>query len=304
MVYPDYYPEFVCTAERCRHNCCIGWEIDIDEETLKFYQSIDGALGERLRKNISLTDTPHFKLLSNDRCPFLNEKNLCDLILSIGEEHLCQICTDHPRFRNFLPDRTEIGIGLCCEEAARLILTKKEPVKLKNAEPTDDEVILLRDKAILLLQDREQPLACRIEAMLELCGAKLPEKSLLEWAQILESLERLDESWTDRLSLLRSKTIDFQGFDEYIRGRDTEYEQFLVYLAYRHVANAIDEWELAARAAFVAFGYRIVYALGASLWTKNQEFSIEDQIDLVRQFSAELEYSEENLDALFNSMTP
>ena len=31
--YPDYYPLFHCIADRCRHNCCIGWEIDIDSRT-------------------------------------------------------------------------------------------------------------------------------------------------------------------------------------------------------------------------------------------------------------------------------
>ena len=48
-VYPDYYPQFHCIAERCRHNCCIGWEIDIDAGTLSAYRAMDGALGERLR---------------------------------------------------------------------------------------------------------------------------------------------------------------------------------------------------------------------------------------------------------------
>ena len=34
MVYaePDFYGKFKCTAEKCRHSCCIGWEIDIDDD--------------------------------------------------------------------------------------------------------------------------------------------------------------------------------------------------------------------------------------------------------------------------------
>ncbi len=302
MVYPDYYPEFRCVADRCKHNCCIGWEIDIDEDTLGYYQSVDGELGKRLKKNICLDETPHFRLLSNDRCPFLNDKNLCDLILQLGEERLCQICTDHPRFRNFLPDRTEIGVGLCCEEAARLILSKKEPVKLLNEEPTDDEIILLRNDVISKLQDRTKSIAERIDNMLALCNATLPKKSLHEWADLLEGLERLDESWTDLLSLLRNNALDREGFSEHMFDRQTEYEQFLVYLVYRHLVNAVDEFDLADRAAFVAFGYHIVYSVGVAMWTKNRHFSLDDQIDLVRQFSAELEYSDDNMDALLNAM--
>ena len=30
---PKYYTEFSCIADRCRHSCCIGWEIDIDADT-------------------------------------------------------------------------------------------------------------------------------------------------------------------------------------------------------------------------------------------------------------------------------
>jgi len=302
MVCPDYYPEFTCTAERCKHNCCIGWEIDIDEDTLTYYQSIGGELGERLKKNISLEETPHFRLCSNDRCPFLNDKNLCDLILQLGEERLCQICTDHPRFRNFLPDRVEIGLGLCCEEAARLILTKKEPVRLLHEEPTDDDIILIRNEAILRLQNREKSIAERLDDMLELCGAKLPQRTLPQWADFLEALERLDDRWTELFNLLRKEDINLDGFSRHMENRQTEYEQFLVYLTYRHLVNAVDEFDLADRASFVAFGYHIVYSAGAALWTENRQFSLDDQIDLVRQFSAELEYSEENMAAVLDAM--
>ena len=44
-VYPSYYKDFTCIAGDCRHSCCIGWEIDIDDETLEKYRSIGGAFG-------------------------------------------------------------------------------------------------------------------------------------------------------------------------------------------------------------------------------------------------------------------
>ena len=40
--YPDYYPLFRCIADRCRHNCCIGWEIDVDGDSLAAYDQIGG----------------------------------------------------------------------------------------------------------------------------------------------------------------------------------------------------------------------------------------------------------------------
>ena len=29
---PDYFSEFSCIAGDCKDSCCLGWEIDIDEE--------------------------------------------------------------------------------------------------------------------------------------------------------------------------------------------------------------------------------------------------------------------------------
>ena len=93
--YPDYYPLFHCIADRCRHNCCIGWEIDVDEDSLAAYDQIGGEMGERLHKCIDRSgEMPHFILSEQERCPFLNGKNLCDLILYGGEGMLCQICTE------------------------------------------------------------------------------------------------------------------------------------------------------------------------------------------------------------------
>ena len=31
---PSYYRQFRCIGSDCTDNCCIGWEIDIDPETL------------------------------------------------------------------------------------------------------------------------------------------------------------------------------------------------------------------------------------------------------------------------------
>ena len=50
---PEYCSKFICTADRCTDNCCIGWEIDIDEKSLEYYESVEGDFGEKLKNNIS-----------------------------------------------------------------------------------------------------------------------------------------------------------------------------------------------------------------------------------------------------------
>ena len=131
LMAPDYYPLFRCIAGACRHSCCKDWEIDVDEDTLSAYRTVDGEIGERLRQAIYEDDDgAHFCLTREERCPFLNAEGLCDLILALGEDSLCQICADPPRFRSFWSDRTEIGLGLCCEAAVRLVLTQETPMIL------------------------------------------------------------------------------------------------------------------------------------------------------------------------------
>ena len=103
LTYPDYYLAFRCSASGCEDNCCIGWEIDIDERAYADYMARGGVFGQRLRGSIAQGEAPHF-LLQEERCPFLNEQNLCDIILNLGESALCEICTQHPRFHEWFGD--------------------------------------------------------------------------------------------------------------------------------------------------------------------------------------------------------
>ena len=105
--YPSYYKDFACIADKCRHSCCIGWEIDIDADSLRRYEALEGPMGDCIRRGIDYTGTPHFRLTEGERCFFLRQDGLCQMYRELGEDALCQICTDHPRFRRVLPDRVE-----------------------------------------------------------------------------------------------------------------------------------------------------------------------------------------------------
>ena len=173
LYVPEYYPEFRCIASRCGHTCCAGWEIDIDGESLARYERLPGDFGERLRRSLSREGTPHFILGSGERCPLLNGDNLCDLILHEGEDALCQICRDHPRFRNYFSGRVEMGLGLVCEEAGRLILSWPRPLRLIRLEgdgaesPTEDEAYLfeIRERWLASIEE-EGPRARLLETLI------------------------------------------------------------------------------------------------------------------------------------------
>ena len=37
---PAYYKAFRCIGSDCTENCCIGWEIDVDEDSLAYYETV------------------------------------------------------------------------------------------------------------------------------------------------------------------------------------------------------------------------------------------------------------------------
>ena len=83
-VYPSYYPQFRCRAGVCKNTCCRGWEIDIDSETREFYRTVGGDLGQKLRQSIlDGEDGASLRLTEDERCPFLLDSGLCQLILEL-----------------------------------------------------------------------------------------------------------------------------------------------------------------------------------------------------------------------------
>ncbi len=284
-IVPNYYEKFKCIADKCKHNCCIGWEIDIDEETMNFYNSLDTPMGERIRECIE-GDEPHFILGKDDRCPFLNEKGLCDIISECGEDALCDICTLHPRFKNFYSTFEETGFGLCCEEAARIILSEKDKLYLPVPDDmTEEEEIFLgiRNKIFSLLQNRNLSIKERFSALAEETGMKF-EFSLKNLCEFYLSLERLDDSWTDELMELKEFSFDEKIFED--ERFKIPFEQLGCYFIFRHFGSEAYE-------DGINFMLLSCYLIGA-LWAKHKDADIEKMADTVRMYSAEIEYSEEN----------
>ena len=232
------------------------------------------------------------------RCPFLNDEGLCDLIIELGEVCLCQICDDHPRFRSFFSEREEIGIGLCCEAAGRLILGWEAAVRLHvleddgEEEALDDdeaELLAIRDALISIAQDRSMPVEARLLKMQE--WLELPELQLENagWTSFLLGLERLDENW----AVLLKGCAGLQAgcmLPEWERA----FEQLLVYLLYRHLPAALEDGDLSGWFGYVMFAWMLVRSLCASV----EVLDFEALVEICRLYSSELEYSDENIAAI------
>ena len=295
---PSYYDGFSCIAGDCKHSCCIGWEIDVDEATMEHYRSVGGGFGRRLIDNIDTTgDCPHFKLCRGERCPFLNKDNLCDISINLGEESLCSICYDHPRYRNFFSDRTEIGLGLCCEAAAELILNEKGRVTLKllkddgdntEVDDVDEEFYALRDKIFGIIQERTLSVNERLACLSWELDVTLPDGFAEKWADILLSLEILDPEWNDRLKIVKASGAPLpNGYPDEIAA-----EQLLVYFLYRHLADGLYDGRIKERIAFAVLGLKMIFTVSKVCRIPLTEAA--------RAYSSEIEYSEENTDKLLD----
>ena len=308
---PKFYPEFRCVGSACSDNCCIGWEINIDPKTLTFYKSVQGPLGERLSHCIRHSQ---FVLAPGDRCPFLNEHNLCDIYTELGKSHLSEVCAEHPRFVEACGDLVERGISLCCEEGVRLLFKDEAPLEfvtfdsMEPPEPLSEEesnylefVLNFRERAFAVLRAREVPFAPRVQHLLlmtaEECKIPLerPTISVAElrtkWLDLLSASESISPEWDAALLKMRKGTFQSPKVPDF------EYEHWVVYLLFRYSLKAVYEGALVTKVQFAVFCFWVLRELDAALW-EGHEWTLADRIVSAKLLSKQLEYSENNLELL------
>lgn len=136
---PKYYTEFSCIADRCRHSCCIGWEIDIDADTAEKYRRMTGAYATAVLDSIEPGDPPHFRLGEGERCPHLDEKGLCRIIKACGEEPSAISVGNTPAFTT-----TPVADGRLGSEwpARRPVVSFFPPMRTRNLYPWEKSRML------------------------------------------------------------------------------------------------------------------------------------------------------------------
>ncbi len=287
---PKYYKNFQCIADRCEHSCCIGWEIDIDRDTFEKYKTLKHEYASYITGSISTEDTPHFRLTKGNRCPHLDERGLCNIITNVGEDYLCDICREHPRFYNYT-DVAEVGIGMSCPEAARIILSSSDYAEIEEIgeveampDAVDFDGRAARGEIYAILQNTAYGYPTALDKIYRKYSIDASDDK--RWLAILDSLEYLD---VDHKALLMnySSTCRPEGADEYLK-------RFLAYLLYRHCTEAFDADDFCDRLAFCLFCERLL----ASLICHVAADSLQTIVPLASIISEEIEYSEENTFAL------
>ena len=359
QIAPNYYKKFNCIAGNCKDSCCqAGWEIDIDDKTASFYKSIDGGFGDKLNKNIDFTPPAHFKQKNKNSkltCPFLNDEKLCEIYINLGEEHLCQICKDHPRYFEWFKNTKEVGIGLCCEEAARIILTETEHFSVIESEitPTETDIInssfeydteiynyllTTRKEIIDYLENTSISISSRLRNVLRFgnivgqnvdnyvfgdeeilqksiqgpsatatsATQKNPTQSekittVLEIINFLKTLEPNDTKWPDYLEKSASIFKESYGKFSVFENSNPEIDGFIkniaIYFIWRYLLKATFDEEVFSKIKLMYVSCLILKVLFFCKWVKNGTLTLDDCINIVKKYSEEIEYSEENIEA-------
>ncbi len=332
---PEYYKSFACIADRCSDNCCIGWEIDIDNSTADYYEKVVGEFGEKLRRNISDTEIKSFILGKNERCPFLNDSNLCEIILTLGENKLCNICTEHPRYYEWFGNVKEGGIGLCCEEAARLIISSDNPSATYETVIPDEEndfdetpvytcLLGVREKILAYFSDDNLPLNKKISDVIdyavlvqsnidnylyhipEICPSeKYAEHRFNDILTFLSTLEPIDGSWLPYLEKITEMYNPSCNQKETFLQNCPETEKYLrniaVYFIWRYFMKGAFDGEILSRVKLMAVSVAIIGYMYLCKWLENGTLTHNDCVRLAKNYSKEIEYSEENLEAVLDS---
>jgi len=225
------------------------------------------------------SDGTHMFILGRDeRCPFLNDNNLCDIILTLGEDYLCDICHEHPRFYIEADGEYVKGYGLCCEEAARLILFGRS-----------DEGISLQDDFDVTDSNQNEVLLFLNDSWL--CD----EKEIFRWIEFLCTLEQLGDEWVEWLRKIKEKIFFVTGKVMKIRENNDIFYMDKIYpfvSLYKYLLFRHQDYE---------FSKRIVQTIFLMVLTVGNEYINAFEtgfVEICRVYSSEIEYSDENVDKI------
>lgn len=318
---PEYFLSFRCIADKCRDSCCIGWEIDVDEQTRAKYASLECDLGREIAEK---TSHGCFPLTENGRCSFLDERGLCRIISTLGEGYLCDICREHPRYYGVGDGVIDGGLGLGCEEAARIILSLKELPCLIEIEKDvhysdEDEYASVSEslREALFSKIFTLDIHTLVGAYID-CAALADEMAFTvstggEYTEPYELDERkatndeLSELYDSFLALVSEcepLTEDWDDLVARVRAHETKNalntldtsRGLLYYFTHRYVREGVEDMSLSRR---------IILAIGSALAVAALSELLDGDEPIVLaavEYSKNIEYSTDNVDYILENI--
>lgn len=295
IVKPTFYKTFKCIAGDCPDSCCQGWEVDADSDSLEYYKTLDNSLEIKKRIDSVLSkdefDNTIFTLAPKKRCPFLNDKNLCDMHIAIGGEHTPYTCRTFPRFIYDFGGTREIGISFSCPVASDMMYNTESfdfETEVNSDLPTLNDIdaekyFLLykgRAEAYKIAKDKNKSIRERLNDLLDL-GVLLQEKLFpydeggddIAFFDVFKNPELINPEWKEKVENFSLKQVS-----------DTQSnENILMYFLYKYLIQAVYDDDALSKIKMAVIGVLINTYFGEDSWT-------------VHLWSKETEHSQYNMD--------
>lgn len=233
-IYPDYYKEFNCIADKCEATCCVQWIIVPDDKSLRKYKNFKGDFSARLQNSIDYENKEIRRY--KEACVFLNEDNLCDLYIEADKDMLCKTCRRYPRHYEEFENLREVTLSISCPEVARILLNKKDKVsfkshiqKSKEEEYDDFDYILFtklqetRELFYKILQNRRLSFSMRLSYVLAM-SHDLNNYGLYEWDDLINKFN--NEEFINKMAkkfinynntyINKYKNLSLDRYDKYV----------------------------------------------------------------------------------------
>jgi len=308
---PSYFKKFRCISDKCPDTCCAGWEVNLDPESADYYKTVSGDIGKKLRSCLCKDeDEDDMFALCENRCPFLNKDNLCELILNLGEKSISKTCTLFPRFYDNFGSFREMGLGFGCPEAARLLLEDSKPFRLELYEETDEDneavdeeflsfILSLRERIISVLESKNGSFKEKISDILVLCediqrtiNGKEDEYCGSDFdvcINVLSDMEYIDEKRKNTLLNLSDKDFDRKVYVTY----ENDFIKLMKYYIFRYLLKSVYDSDILTKIKYGVFACAVIgrlYSNGI------------DRIKAMYGYSKEIEYSDINMQILDDAM--
>ena len=295
IVKPTFYKTFKCIAGDCPDSCCQGWEVDADSDSLEYYKTLDNSLEIKKRIDSVLSkdefNNTIFTLAPKKRCPFLNDKNLCDMHIAIGGEHTPYTCRTFPRFIYDFGGTREIGISFSCPVASDMMYNTESfdfETEVNSDLPTLNDIdaekyFLLykgRAEAYKIAKDKNKSIRERLNDLLDL-GVLLQEKLRpydeggddIAFFDVFKNPELINPEWKEKVENFSLKQVS-----------DTQSnENILMYFLYKYLMQAVYDDDALSKIKMAVLGVLINTYFGEDSWT-------------VHLWSKETEHSQYNMD--------
>lgn len=152
------YDSFKCIADKCKFTCCSGWDINIDSNTYEKWNKEKNKCKDILNK-LKFIDNDYIIInkKTNDTCPFLDNRGLCNIVKSNGDEYLSLTCQRFPRIENTFEGIKELTLSCSCPEVVDIIGKIEEEIILVNCNNDDTDIpieIKIRDTIIKIIKEK------------------------------------------------------------------------------------------------------------------------------------------------------